>query len=157
MQLIEKESFQIQLILRNLDLYLLLLIQLQRLSTLYHYQLLANLMSFESLYVDIRNIYCRKLATEVVFGRDVIERCSPYHGRGSYPGLPVVELNQLKQMVLDCFPSLWNDLDELKKRWVVCIQGLSKCCSGLNSYIIRKLTNSDVTATALISLCVCSS
>ena len=94
----------------------------------------SNLISFEefkSLYVDGKKhdmIYiCRKLATEVIFGRDVMERCSPY-GRGSYPGLPVVELNQLKQMVLDCFPSLWNDLDEFEKRWSICNQYLCRSC-----------------------------
>ena len=95
----------------------------------------SNLISFEefkSHYVDGQNhdmLYiCQKLALEVVFGRDVLERCSPY-GRGSYPGLPAVELNQLKQMVLDCFPSLWNDSDEFEERWLICIQGLSKYCS----------------------------
>ena len=72
-----------------------------------------------------------KLATECILGRKLMAKCTPY-GHSIYPGFPVAEFNLLKQLVLDCNPSLWNMMDEFERKWnKVCRRSLVKLCSNL--------------------------
>ena len=74
----------------------------------------------------------RKLAFDVVFGEEVLKKCTPYGYRHGLHGFPVAEFNMLKQLVMDCSPSLWDNMEEFEKRWEkVCADGLSKACSKL--------------------------
>lgn len=74
----------------------------------------------------------RKLASEVVFGEEVLKKCTPFGHRPGLHGFPVAEFNLLKQLVLDCSPSLWDNMEEYERRWKkVCLDGLSKLCSKL--------------------------
>ena len=49
-----------------------------------------------------------KLARECVFGEDIMRQCTPF-GAGKLPGLPVRELQWLKQLMLERFPEFWGD------------------------------------------------
>lgn len=58
----------------------------------------------------------RKLAVEAIFGKSVLLKCTPF-GRSTFPGLPVAELNLLKQTVFDCSPSYWDKLETFEANW----------------------------------------
>ncbi len=60
--------------------------------------------------------WCRLLARQVFFGSDVLKRCTAY-GHHKWPGLPIQELNECKQAVMNCCPALWNDPNEFEKQW----------------------------------------
>lgn len=75
----------------------------------------------------------RKLAREVVFGREILKKCSITGKRSRYPGLPVAELNLLKQLVFEHSPAYRNRLDEFEKEWSVCKCSLLKQCNRLRS------------------------
>lgn len=74
----------------------------------------------------------RKLAYDVVFGEEVLRKCTPFGHRPGLFGLPVAEFNMLKQLVLNCYPSFWDNMDEFERRWhKICLDRLSKVCSKL--------------------------
>ena len=74
---------------------------------------------------------CRRLACECFFGKEVLTKCSPL-GCGTHPGLPVAELNQLKQTLMDCFPRYWDDLSAFEAEWnKVWIGAISDLCAKL--------------------------
>ena len=70
----------------------------------------------------------RKLACFCFFGKEVLIKCTPT-GYGQNTGLPVVELNQLKQTLMDCFPRYWDHPDlfeaEWSSMWRITLYGLS--------------------------------
>ena len=53
------------------------------------------------------------LAREAIFGAEVMARCMPL-GTGKFPGLPVQELYQLKQILLLKFVQYWQNINILK-------------------------------------------
>ena len=76
----------------------------------------------------------QKLAAEVVFGKDVLIQCTPFGKKAGLSGFPVVEFNMLKQLVLDCFPSYWDKMEEFEKKWIYVASGpLGKSCSFLRN------------------------
>lgn len=84
-------------------------------------------------------LFSVKLASEVIFGRKVLSKCSP-SGRGpGLNGLPLEEFNMLKQLVLDCCPSLWDSLPEFEKQWnAICKTQLSCRCANLRWQLNNK-------------------
>lgn len=52
------------------------------------------------------------LAREAVFVEDVLAKSTMYHGDGELPGLPVEELQQLKQTLLAQYPDYWRSQQE---------------------------------------------
>lgn len=58
----------------------------------------------------------RKLATFAFYGSEVLSMCTP-KGKGSFPALPLAELNMIKQVVFDAFPQYWDDPDEYERLW----------------------------------------
>ena len=56
------------------------------------------------------------LARECVFGVSVMKRCTPL-GAEKLPGLTVHELQWLKQLILECFPEFWGNVQEYEKIW----------------------------------------
>ena len=72
-----------------------------------------------------------KLATSVIFGKEVLAKCSPFGRRGLW-AFPAVEFNVLKQLVLDFHPCLWENMAEFERQWdVACKTQLSRKCSQL--------------------------
>ena len=55
------------------------------------------------------------LARECVFGVALMRRCTPL-GAGKLPGLPVRELQWLKQLMLERFPEFWGDVEQFTGR-----------------------------------------
>lgn len=83
-----------------------------------------------------------KLASDVIFGKKVLMKCSPSGCRGGLYGLPVAEFNRLKQLVLDCCPSLWDNMPEFERQWkVVCRTQLSYRCANLRWQAKTKCIN----------------
>jgi hypothetical protein len=73
-----------------------------------------------------------KLAFEVVFGEEVLKRCTLFGGRPGLHGLPTAEFNMLKQLLLNCLPSFWDRMDEFEHVWKrSCLDRLSRMCSKL--------------------------
>lgn len=70
------------------------------------------------------------LARECVFGVSVMKRCTPL-GAGKLPGLPVRELQWLKQLILERYPEFWGNVQEYEKLWKKCQSALEHNCSGL--------------------------
>ena len=54
-----------------------------------------------------------KLAREAIFGADVLAKCTVYGDR-ELPGLPVEELQQLKQTLLAQYPDYWRSQQDFK-------------------------------------------
>jgi hypothetical protein len=73
-----------------------------------------------------------RLALNVVFGREVLAKCSPFGCRQGLYGLPIAEFNILKQLVSDLSPSYWEQMDSFEAQWGTnCIRQLSGKCSAL--------------------------
>lgn len=74
----------------------------------------------------------KKLALEVMFGEEVLLKCTPF-GRGTnLHGFPEAEFNQLKKLVFQCYPSFWHNVQDFEDKWrLVCREPLSRMCSRL--------------------------
>ena len=73
-----------------------------------------------------------KLAKEAFFGTDVMTRCT-VNGRRQLPGLPLSELNSLKQMLFQQFPEFWGNSAEFEEVWAVCVDALNQSCKHLRT------------------------
>ena len=68
-----------------------------------------------------------KLAKEAFFGENVMVMCT-VNGKRQLPGLPLAELNSLKQTVFQQFPEFWNNCAEFEDVWGVCVDALNQSC-----------------------------
>ena len=72
-----------------------------------------------------------KLAKEAVFSDEVMKKCTPVGGRG-LPGLPVVELQMLKQAMFNKFPQYWQNPPEFEGLWSECMESIGQACKHLH-------------------------
>lgn len=68
-----------------------------------------------------------KLAREVYFGKKVMGKCT-VSGCRDLPGLPIAELDELKQLVFMQFPQFWKSPMEFEPLWVKCIEAINQSC-----------------------------
>lgn len=74
-----------------------------------------------------------KLARKSLFGDDVLAQCSPGGGRG-LPGLPVAELNVLKELLFKNFSQYWNNPLEFESRvWTPSFNAIGQACKRLRN------------------------
>ena len=67
-----------------------------------------------------------KLAKEAVFG-DEVTRCTPVGGR-AFPGLPIAELQLLKQTVFNKIPQYWQTPYEFEGIKSECMASIGQAC-----------------------------
>lgn len=61
-----------------------------------------------------------------LFGVEVLKKCTPL-GTGKEPGLPIVELNELKQFLFSKYPSIdWSAPEDFESVWTGCCDKLAK-------------------------------
>lgn len=73
-----------------------------------------------------------KLAREAIFGDDVMRRCTPVAGR-ELPGLPIAELQLLKQTIFKNFPQYWSNPSEYEGLWGDCMNSIGQACKRLRN------------------------
>ena len=80
-----------------------------------------------------------KLAREAVFGEEVLAQCTVYGDR-ELPGLPVEELQELKQTLLAQYPDYWKSQHEFEPLWKTSTDaiGLHRSMSSKDSGTARK-------------------
>ena len=71
-----------------------------------------------------------KLAKEAIFGDEVMKKCTPVGGR-DLPGLPVAELQMLKQAMFNKFPQYWQNPYEFEGLWSDCMGSIGQACKRL--------------------------
>ena len=70
-----------------------------------------------------------RLARESFFGEDVLRRCT-VSGHRDLPGLPLKELNELKQTIFNCFPCFWKTPVEFEGLWAKCAEAIGQAAKG---------------------------
>ena len=75
-----------------------------------------------------------KLAKESFFGEEVLVRCTVYGAR-EQPGLPIEELNQLKQTIFNQFPQFWRSPMQFETVWNSCIVSINQCSKNLRKKV----------------------
>ncbi len=92
-----------------------------------------------------------KLAKESYFGEEVLRQCTVM-GCRQYPGLPIKELNELKQTMFGLFPIYWtNNIGFDTDIWSQCVTAIGQLCKRLRSDalatwpITNKLSHSTLT------------
>ena len=73
-----------------------------------------------------------KLAREAVFGEEVLAKCTVYGDR-ELPGLPVEELQQLKQTLLAQYPDYWRSQHEFEPLWKTSTDAIGQLCKRLRN------------------------
>ena len=71
-----------------------------------------------------------KLAQDAFFGEDVL-RCCTVMGCREQPGLPIRELNELKQAMFAKFPQYWPNPVEFEVLWTLCVDAIGQLCKRL--------------------------
>ena len=71
-----------------------------------------------------------KLARDAYFGAEVLRRCTVM-GCREQPGLPIQELNELKQAIFSKFPQFWSNAVEFEEIWVHCTDAIGQLCKRL--------------------------
>lgn len=71
-----------------------------------------------------------KLAREAFFGEEVLAKCT-VAGDRDLPGLPVQELQQLKQTLLAQFPEYWKSPYEFEPLWKTSSESIGQLCKRL--------------------------
>ena len=69
-----------------------------------------------------------KLAKESFFGEDVL-RCCTVNGCREYPGLPVAELQELKQYLFTRLTVYWSNPTEFETVWSDCVGAIGQACA----------------------------
>ena len=77
------------------------------------------------------------LARESFFGEDVMVQCTS-HGYGDTPGLPLLELLQLKEEVRRHYPKYWNSPQEFELKWKACTESISQGCKRMRKKSLKK-------------------
>ena len=70
------------------------------------------------------------LAKEVFFGEEVMLQCTT-KGYGDKPGLPTVELMELKEEMRRLYPYFMHSPAEFEEKWVKICDALSQACKRL--------------------------
>ncbi len=74
-----------------------------------------------------------KLAKEAFFGETVLRQCTVM-GCRKFPGLPIKELNDLKQTIFGLFPIYWaNNAGFESNIWNPCVAAIGQLCKRLRS------------------------
>ena len=68
-----------------------------------------------------------RLARESFFGEDVMAKCTVM-GCRDFPGLPLNELNSLKQLMFSLFPNYWTNPAEFEGIWMRCVDAIGQYC-----------------------------
>ena len=71
-----------------------------------------------------------KLAREVFFGTGVLRQCTVM-GCREQPGLPVQELNELKEALFMKFPQYWANPVGFEEVWALCVDAIGQLCKRL--------------------------
>ena len=72
-----------------------------------------------------------KLAVEAFFGPDVLSRCT-VAGCRNLPGLPVQQLQKLKQFIFRQIPQFWDNPGDFDHQvWNTCVTSINQKCKGL--------------------------
>ena len=71
-----------------------------------------------------------KLARDTFFGEDILRQCTVM-GCREHPGLPIEELNELKQAVFSKFPQFWPNPVEFEDIWTQCADAIGQLCKRL--------------------------
>ena len=72
-----------------------------------------------------------KLAREAYFGEDVLAKCTVAGDRG-LPGLPITELQELKQTLFFQFPDYWKSPHEFEPLWSTSTTSIGQLCKRLH-------------------------
>ena len=80
-----------------------------------------------------------KLAREAYFGEDVLAKCT-VSGDRDLPGLPIVELQQLKQTLFAQFPAYWRSPHEFEPLWSTATTSIGQLCKRLRGNSSNKIT-----------------
>ena len=78
------------------------------------------------------------LAKECFFGQDVMLQCTA-KGYGDKPGLPIIELMELKEEMRRLYPHFLHSTVEFEEKWVKISESLSQACKRLR----RKAKNNS--------------
>ena len=74
-----------------------------------------------------------KLAKLSFFGDEVLVKCTPGGGR-NLPGLPITEMNQLKEVMFKRFSQYWWNTGEFETSvWVPCFNAIGQACKRLRN------------------------
>lgn len=68
------------------------------------------------------------------FGDDIMKRCT-VQGVREFPGLPSIELGQLKQTIFKLFPQYWRNPSEFENVWSTCVESVGQACKRLRSKV----------------------
>jgi hypothetical protein len=71
-----------------------------------------------------------KLTKEAIFGDEIMKKCTPV-GVRDFPGLPIVELQVLKQAMYNKFPQYWQNPCEFEGIWSDCMSSIGQACKRL--------------------------
>ena len=71
-----------------------------------------------------------KLARESFFGEAVMIQCT-VSGEREHPGLPLHEMQLLKNQILTMFPVYWNTPAEFEPLWTKCTESIGQGCKRL--------------------------
>lgn len=94
------------------------------------------LLQYKKLTTDVAKAgsLATKLAREAVFGVYVMKLCTPLGSR-ELPGLPVAELQHLRQTVLQQYPQFWQDATLFDPIWKKCQCSIEQACKHLRRTI----------------------
>ena len=81
-----------------------------------------------------------KLAREAYFGADVLAKCT-VAGDRDLPGLPISELQQLKQTLFAQFPDYWRSPHEFEPLWSASTTSIGQLCKRLRGNSSNIMTN----------------
>ena len=81
-----------------------------------------------------------KLAREAYFGEDVLAKCT-VAGDRDRPGLPIVELRQLKQTLFAQFPEYWRSPHEFELLWCTSTKSIGQLCKRLRGNSSNTISN----------------
>ena len=82
---------------------------------------------------------CQILAKEVFFGKEAMEQCTP-NGARDCPGLPRLELNNLKAAMFRLFPRFHSCPELFEPLWKKCMVAMEQACRRLR-LAKRTITN----------------
>ena len=83
-----------------------------------------------TVYVGENATMAGILAKEAIFGEDIMVQCTA-KGYGDKPGLPIVELMELKEEMRKLYPYFQHSPAEFEEKWVKICDTLSQACKRL--------------------------
>ncbi len=95
-----------------------------------------------------------KLAKEAYFGESLLAKCTVY-GCRELPGLPLVDLNELKNTMFLQFGKYWKAVEDFEAIWNACVDSIYwTVCKGpeKSGHLIKTCTCSIYTCTILVCM-----